>query len=576
MNRLYQKIPFLLELFFNGLFLFLYSFAHTESLNFPFVNPEFLNKVMGFLMYLAPIVVFLSVVSNFIESKSFDVFFRRHAFSIIIFIAMAISFRDIDFIFWLSAVHLLSSVISLYEFSKEKSQEVRIKKRFYTLGLIEKIKLKPAQIVLLSFGGIIIFGTFILYLPFLTNDGKNLSFLDAFFVATSATCVTGLTPVSVGDTFNVFGQIAILFLVQIGGLGYMTLYSLMTILLGKSLAVKDQVMMQDILDVGSFEGLKNLIVDIVKITFTIEFWGAVLLSLGFFVEGFELGESMYLGIFHSITAFCNAGFSVFNTSMETYSDSPLLMNTISLLTVFGGLGFIVIREIVRRKSIRNLSFHSKVVTLTTFLLLFIPTFYIFFVEFNHAFETHSLFHKLQIAFFEVVTHRTAGFSSIPYSEFYLGTVYIMTLLMFIGGSPGSMAGGLKTTTFAILFQTVKSTIKGKKDVTFFERKIPPELIIRSVAIMIISMITVSFSLLLLIQAEPDISFFSLFFEAISAFSTTGATSGVTSIVGSFGKIILIFLMYVGRVGPVTMVLAIGQKRENSGQLEYPYGRIMIG
>lgn len=579
-NKLYQKFPFLLELFFNGFFIFLYSFYHNNKIQTNLVSPQLIESALGALTYLAPVLVLLSIISFYIKSEDIDDFFRKYVFSIIVFIPMIITFGDPEFTFWLAAVHLFSSVLSLYDIKPTVKKDVMIRSQDANLSIIERLKLHPSQIVILSFTGIIFVGTLLLALPISTIDGKAISLVDAFFTATSATCVTGLSTLSLADNFSFIGQIIVLVLIQIGGLGFMTLSSSMTILLGKSLAVKNQVMMQDLLDISSFEDLVAMIMDIIKYTLVIEMWGGIFLTIGFSLEGYEFGQALYYGFFHSISAFCNAGFSLFNNSLENFATSPLINSTVSVLIMLGGFGFIVLKEIesviFRKRKIVNLSVHSKIVLVTNFVLIALVAIYIFFGEYLHALSDYTVWEQAQMAIFQSITTRTAGFNTMPLNNLHQHSLYLICLIMFIGASPGSTGGGIKTTTFAILFQSVKATLRGKDRVEFFDRTVPNQVVVRATAIIVISLIIVSFFILLMMRLETEHSFLSLFFEVMSAFATVGLSLGITPYLSVAGKLAMIVLMFIGRVGPLTLALAIGQKKEKGERIEYPDGRVLIG
>ncbi|OUR97446.1 hypothetical protein A9Q84_07350 [Halobacteriovorax marinus] len=434
--------------------------------------------------------------------------------------------------------------------------------------------------VLFSFLGVIFLGTFLLMLPISSADGKSISFIDGFFMATSATCVTGLTTLSLQDNFSLFGQVVTLVLIQIGGLSIMTLYSSMAILLGRSMRMKDRVIMQDLLDVSSLEELFAMIVNIIKYTFLIELWGGIVLTIAFTFEGFEFGKALYYGFFHSISAFCNAGFSLFNNSLESYSTSPMITGTIAILITLGGLGFIVLKElkevITKGKKLVRLGLHSKIVITTSIVLTVSGTVFIFFGEFLNSIDSYTLWEKMQISVFQSVTLRTAGFNSIPLTSLNKYSIYMMTLFMFIGGSPGSTAGGVKTTTLAILFYSIKSTLLGEKKVTVLDRRIPSPMVVRGTALMFISILTTSVFILLIMKIEPEQSFLPIFFEVISASGTVGLTLGITPYLSVMGKMAISALMLIGRIGPLTLILAIGQRNRNRGKVDYPDGRIMIG
>ena len=360
----------------------------------------------------------------------------------------------------------------------------------------------------------------------------------------------------------------------------MTLYSSMTILLGRSLGMKDRVIMQDLLDVSSLEELFSMIVDIVKYTFVIELWGGIILTIAFTFEGFEFGQSLYYGFFHSISAFCNAGFSLFDNSLESYSTNPMVTFPIMALISLGGIGFVALKElkevISSGKKIVRLGIHTKIVLTTSLLLTFVGAVFIFFGEFLHAFDSYSFWGKVQVSLFQSVTLRTAGFNSVPLTGLHNYTLYAMTLLMFIGGSPGSTAGGVKTTSLAILVQSITPTLKGRKKVTIYNRTIPAPIVVRATALMFISILITSFFILLLIRLETDQSFLAIFFEVISASGTVGLSLGITPFLSVAGKICVSLLMLSGRIGPLTLILAIGQQDSSKGEFEYPEGRIMIG
>lgn len=574
MNKSLSKFSFPLELFFNGIFILFYSFKFFDRVP-KFLNLEQVEQVITFGTYLAPIIISVVIVFNFLGSRSLEEYVRNHIFSITVFIPLLITWGDSDFAFWMSSTHLLSTIISLYDKTSDKKQVADtappVKTRF---------KFKPAQLVIISFFSVIFIGTFLLMLPVSSAEGKAMGLVDAIFMATSATCVTGLTTKSLSTDLSFFGQIVILILIQIGGLSIMTLYSSLTILLGQSMGMKNRVMMQDLLDVSSLEDLFVMVMDIIKYTFFIELWGGIVLTIAFTFEGFEFGNALYYGFFHSISAFCNAGFSLFDTSLESYATQPLIHGTIAILIILGGLGFIVLKElrevITKGKKFVRMGVHSKVVLTSSLLLTIAAAIFIFFGEFLHALDNYSLWEKIQISFFQSVTLRTAGFNTIPLTNLHTYTLYIMTLVMFIGGSPGSTAGGVKTTTLAILVQSIMSTLKGDKKVQVFDRTIPSHIVVRAIALVFISIIFTSFFIFIMMKLEPNQSFLSLFFEVISASGTVGLSLGITPFLSTAGKLAISMLMFTGRIGPLTLILAIGQQEKSIGKYDYPDGRVMIG
>jgi len=576
MSLIWQRSPVFLELFINGIFIAIYSLKMLGQLP-KGLSEEMVTSGLSFGSYIVPFVILYGIVINYLLSDNFDRFVRKHAFSLTVFFPLLITWGDGYFAFALCSAHLLSSVLSIYDNDKEKKIEK------FTGGkdtLFGSIRLKPAQLVLISFSGVVLFGTFFLMLPFSSSTGKSLNFIDAFFMATSATCVTGLATKSLASELSTFGQIVILLLIQVGGLSIMTLYSSMTILLGRSVGMKDRVIMQDLFDVSSLEDLFVMIVDIVKYTFIIELWGAIVLTIAFTFDGFEFGTALYYGFFHSISAFCNAGFALFDTSLETYATNPFIHGTISVLIILGGIGFVALKEIKavawEGRSLVRLGLHTKIVLTTSLLLTILGMLIFFFGEFLHALDSYTLWEKIQISFFQSVTLRTAGFNTIPLTGLHTYTLYAMTLFMFIGGSPGSTAGGVKTTTLAILLQSIVSTLKGDKVVNMFDRKIPSTIVVRATALMFISILITSSFIFVLMKVEPDQSFLAIFFEVISASGTVGLSLGLTPFLTAAGKLCIAILMFTGRIGPLTLVLAIGSRERYTGKFDYPDGRIMIG
>ncbi len=317
-----------------------------------------------------------------------------------------------------------------------------------------------------------------------------------------------------------------------------------------------------------------------RFTFVIEFIGAALLTIGFYQEGFEIGQSIYFGFYHAIMAFCNAGYALFNNNLEDFKFSPIIHFTIAFLIIVGGIGFAVLKDIMEnlktRRSFRALSVHTKIVLTINFALLAIGTIYLFFGEFLHGFQDMTMWQKLQVSFFQSVTPRTAGFNTVNLNTLHPHCLYMMILLMFIGASPGSTGGGVKVTTFAVLLQSVTATLRGKHEVEFFERRVPQATVVKSIAIFIICLIVVSAGLLIMMRIEHDKSFLSLFFEVTSAFGTVGLSLGITPFLSYLGKLTIIGMMYLGRVGPLTLVLAVGSKVVLPNKVEYPEGKVLIG
>ncbi len=569
------RLPFLLEIVINGFFVLLYTFKKSKQV------PELLSKlplelIFQYAIWVVPVVLFTSLIANFLKSEGFEDFIRRFIFSLIIFVPVLITWGDIEFVYWLSAVHLFSTIISLYEKPEVKTPD----HVSGTSSFLFRLKLQPTQVVLLSFAGWILLGALVLMLPVSANPGRAVSFIDALFMSTSATCVTGLASISLVDDLSVFGQMVLLVLLQVGGLGIMTLSSSLAVIMGKNLQMREQVIMHDVLDTSSSEELLDLVVNVIRYTFAIEFVGAILLTIGFYQEGFEIGQSLYYGFYHSISAFCNAGFALWNNNLEDFKFTPLIHFTIAFLIILGGIGFSVMKDVTdmfkKKRKLRSLSLHTKIVLVTNTLLLFGGTFYLFFGEFLHAFQDYTMWGKFQVAFFQSVTTRTAGFNTINLVALQPHCIYLMILFMFIGASPGSTGGGVKTSTFAILLYSVKATLQGRQEVEMFERTIPAQTVVKSIAIFIICLIVVSVGVLVLVRVEPDKSFLSLIFEVVSGFGTVGLSLGITPFLSSMGKMCIIAMMYLGRVGPLTLILAVGSRVVLPSNVEYPEGKVLIG
>lgn len=529
-----------------------------------------------FGVIFTPILLAALLINFYLLSSSLEDFLRRHLFSVIVVVPMIISWGDLDFTFWPACAHLLSSVLFTFYESKGESN-LAVDREFIFLG---KMGLAPAQLIIFSYLGVILLGTSLLMLPYSTVANYSLHFVDALFIATSALCITGLTPVVIAENFSVFGQLILLVLIQIGGISIMTLYSSMIILMGKTMGMRDQVIMQDTLDVTNPNELFRVIVSIIKFTFVIEIWGAVLLTIGFTMEGFEFSEAFYHGVFHSISGFCQAGFSTFPTSLESFATNPLINITMVLLLILGSIGFLVISDVLNvfkfKKGLMNLNLHSKVTIIMHFALIFVSVIFIFFGEFLYSLNNYSFFEKLQIALFQSATMRSGGLNTLPISQFQVYTIFLIMIFMFIGGGSGSCAGGIRLTTFSIIAKSVLSTLRGEKAVTLFDRRIPAPIVVRAIAITFLYLSVVAATFFFLVFFERDQSFLLLLFETVSACATVGLSLGITEFLSHPSKIVLCLSMIIGRIGPLTLLVALSYRGLIRGKYDYPDGRIMIG
>lgn len=436
----------------------------------------------------------------------------------------------------------------------------------------------PAISLMSSFLGVIIVGAFLLMLPVSTTSNQSMNFIDAIFTSTSATCVTGLIVEDTGSYFSYFGQIVILLLIQIGGLGLMTISTAFALFFGQKLTVKIESVMQNVMGETSRLNLFQLLKYIMGITLFFELIGAIFLFFTFKGLYPSIPQAIYYSVFHSISAFCNAGFSLFSNNMESFTSNININLVISSLIIFGGLGFVVIMDIkknfFRRGGLKKLSLHSKVVITTTALLTIFGLVGFFISEYNSTMEGLSFGNRFLASYFQSVTCRTAGFNTISQSSLSFSSILLSVILMFIGASPGSTGGGIKTTTFAIMVLSIVSILTGKRNVSAFNRKISVDGIKEAVGLVGISLGFLMLLLFALFMVTTG-TFQEIIFEAFSAFGTVGLSMGFTSSLNVAGKIIIILLMYLGRIGPLTILYALAQ-RVVKKRINYLEENISIG
>jgi len=439
-------------------------------------------------------------------------------------------------------------------------------------------KLNPPKALVLGFAIIILIGTFFLTLPVATVDANGLSFLDALFTATSATCVTGLVVVDTGDTFSIFGELVILFLIQIGGLGFMTFATFLFLLLGKKISLKERLLLKEAFNNVTIAGLVKLVKRILLFTALIELIGGFILSIRFSFD-MPVGKAFYFGFFHAISNFNNAGFDIMGNfkSLTEYADDPFVVFTICALITIGGLGFIVINELFEYRRTKRLSVHTKIVLTTTFILTIGSTLLIFLFEYNNSKTIGPLseWGKILGSLYQAVTPRTAGSNTLPIGDLTHSTLFLIIWLMFIGGGSGSTAGGIKITTFAVLVATMWSQIRGKEDVVLFKRRIVNETILKALTVSLCGMVIVVVVTIILSITEQKHSFMMYLFEATSAFGTVGLSMGLTPELSPVGRLLIILTMFAGRLGPLTIAFAI-TKRRKSEAFRHLKGNIMIG
>ena len=438
-----------------------------------------------------------------------------------------------------------------------------------------KINLTPARFLATGFAFMIALGTFLLSLPFATT-GKN-SFVDALFTATSAVCVTGLAVKDTGTFYTVFGQFVIMFLILGGALGFMTVATLIFVLLGKKITLKERLVIREALNTDSIQGLVHLIIIIARMAAITILLGSLLLSIRFLPQ-FGWKKGLLFSFFHAISAFGNCGFDLFGNfqSLTSYAADYLVSGTISALFIFGGLGFTVVLDIFQRKKVIKYALHSRMVLIVTAFLLISATLFIFCLECNNPATLGglSLGGKVFRAFFTAAAPRTAGFSVVPTAALSPGSLFFILILMFIGASPASTGGGIKTTTFALIAGTVRALLMGSDEVVFGGKRISPPLILKAFTITVISISLIIFVIfaLTIVEEQP---FLDLTFEVFSAFGTVGLSTGITPQLSTTGKFLLILTMYAGRIGPLTLLYALTRRFKPSG-IRYPEERILIG
>jgi trk system potassium uptake protein TrkH len=454
----------------------------------------------------------------------------------------------------------------------------------------KKFNISPTQTVVSSFAIIIFIGAILLNLPASTRSGENIGFVNALFTATSAVCVTGLVVVDTGTYWSPIGQTVIMLLIQIGGLGIMTFSTMLSLLIGRKITLKERLLIQESFNQFELEGMVRLTKRIIIATFIIEFIGAIIYAF-VFIPQFGWIKGAYMGIFHSITSFCNAGFDLMGSytgpfsSFTGYVNNPIININAMLLIVIGGLGFSVwidAYDAIRKRSFSELTLHSKVVLTMTIGLILFGALFIFVMEINNPDTIRDLpfSGKVMASFFHSITPRTAGFNTLDITALTMPTMFLTIIFMFIGGSPGSTAGGIKTGTAGILFFTVISVIKGRESTEMYNRRLPKYLVYRAVSVALISFLLVVLATMALSIAEAPFSkpdFGTLLFEATSAFGTVGLTRNYTTNLTQAGRIVVLLCMFAGRVGPLSLILALARSaNRNKGHIKYPEDRIMVG
>lgn len=450
---------------------------------------------------------------------------------------------------------------------------------------MRKARLSTTQVILLSFLAAIMLGSVLLALPISSRSGEPVPYLDALFTATTSTCVTGLVTLPTVSTWSAFGQIVILLLIQTGGLGVITIMSGIMLLFNRKMGIGDRLLIQDAFNLNTMSGLIKFVKNVLFGTLIIEGIGALLYMLVFVPEFGARG--IWVSVFNSVSAFCNAGIDIIaENSLCDYAADPMVNIITSLLVILGGLGYIVWWDVLRvikgrtaanKRIFRHLTLHSKIVLTVTAGLIFVGALLIFIFEYDNPLTIGKmpLIDKIQTALFQSVTTRTAGFASVPQENLTNASAAVSLILMVIGGSPVGTAGGIKTVTFAVLLCSTFATVSNKNSITLLGRRIPEASVKKAVAVVMTFMIICAASAVLL-MATSEADALDAVYEAVSATATVGLSRNLTPSLNTAGKLIITATMYFGRVGPISLAVALGSKNESQNLISEPTEEISIG
>lgn len=435
----------------------------------------------------------------------------------------------------------------------------------------------PPRFLVVGFAAIILLGTVLLMLPISTHTGGSLGFIDALFTATSAACVTGLGVVDTATTFTYFGEVVIMLLIQTGGLGFMTMATLFALAFKRRISLKDRLILQEAMNQSSMEGIVRLIRRVLLYSLIIEACGAIILMVRWAFD-MPIGQAIYYGIFHAVALFNNAGFDLFGDyqSLTGYVSDPVVNIVIMFLIVSGGIGFVVLSDLIDFRKQRKLSLHSKVVLTMTASLLLIGFVVIFIFEFTNPRTLGSLNWSGKIfgAMFQSVTPRTAGVNTIDITGLRQATQFFIVILMFIGASPGSTGGGIKTTTFMIIGGAVIAMMRGREDVVMFRYRLAQERVLKALTIALLAVLLI-LAVSMILSTTEEGGFLEILFETTSAFGTVGLSMGLTPDLTTFGKILISLTMFAGRLGPLTLAYALGSGKGKE-LYRHPEGKMIIG
>ncbi|SEO48449.1 trk system potassium uptake protein TrkH [Paenibacillus sophorae] len=439
------------------------------------------------------------------------------------------------------------------------------------------LKLSPPQILVIGFAVIILIGALLLMLPVSLAPGNHITFLDAVFTSTSATCVTGLVVHDTGTFFSAFGQVVLMLLIQVGGLGFMSMATLFALVFRRRISLRERLVLQEAMNQSTMEGIVRLIRSVLIYSLVIEACGALLLTIRWAFD-MPLGRAAFFGVFHAVSMFNNAGFDLFGgyRSLTGYADDPVVNIVVMFLIVSGGIGFIVMSDIMDYRRKRKLSLHSKVVLSMTAALIVTGAVVLFIFEFTNPRTLGSLGWggKIWGAFFQSVTPRTAGANTLDMPGLRQASQFFIVILMFIGASPGSTGGGIKTTTFTIMIGAVIAMLRGRNDIVLFRYRLAQERVFKALTITLLALLLIV-AVSMVLSTTEDAPFLNLLFETTSAFATVGLSLGVTPDLSMAGKILICLTMFAGRLGVLTLAYALGPKKGKE-LYRYPEGKMIIG
>ena len=550
------------------------------------------QRYLDYLIYVDVGIILFFITENFIRlgiSREKLDYVRTHWMD---FLFIFLFLAQIVLIHFFSRTHFMETfLVQLNIVSLTKAYIVAVQvyialalftKTIDANRFIARLKISPPQMVLASFGAVIAIGTLMLLLPRATSTGQSMPFIDALFTATSATCVTGLIVVDTGSYFSRFGQGIILLLIQLGGIGIMSLVAFSAAAIGRGIGMRERAMLKDILDSNFIGEVTRLLRNIVLITVIFETAGVLILSRIWARDFPTPMMTFYYSLFHSVSAFCNAGFSLFSDSLEGFRARADVVMTFAALIIIGGLGFIVLSNLfryflgrIRRDRPRpRLNLHTKVVLWTSAILLVVGTLAFYALEVDDSMADFTGSERALSAFFSSVTARTAGFSTLNMGAIAVPSALVIILLMFIGASSGGTGGGIKTNTFAVLIATLRSMLRARQDVEVFNRAIPRDIVTKAICVVMLS-VGLVFATSLVVAAYERVGFTHILFETVSAFGTVGLSRGLTQGLTTPSKVAIIITMFLGRIGPLTLGLAISQRVQEQ-TYKYPTERVMIG